>query len=99
MRIVSLDSYVIDTLLPDLVGHDRSPSSFLVWLVLWREAQQNEGRTATLSLRAVAERSGLSKRAVQDAVRRLKRRRLIAVEQESATAIPVYTPLKPWSRR
>ena len=99
MRLVSLDSYVIDTLLPDLVGHDRSASAFLVWLVLWREAQRDDDRTATLSLRTLAERSGLSKRAVQEAVRRLKRRRRVAVEQESATAGHVYTPLTPWNRR
>ena len=99
MRLVPLDAYVIDTLLPDLVGHDRSPSSFLLWLVLWREAQQGDGRTATLSLRTLAERTGLSKRAVQGAVLRLRRRRLVHVEQEFATAIPVYTPLRPWNRR
>lgn len=99
MKVVTLDAYVIDTLLPDLVGHDHSPSAFLVWLVLWRAAHQGDGKTASLSLRAISESCGLSKRAVQNAISRLKRRRLIHVEQETSTAIPVYTPLRPWSRR
>lgn len=99
MKVVTLDAYVIDTLLPDLVGHDHSPSAFLVWLVIWRAAQQGDGKTVALSLRTIAESCGLSKRAVQDAISRLKRRRLVHVEQETLTAIPVYTPLKPWNRR
>jgi hypothetical protein len=35
---LSLDPYVVDTLLPDLVGHDRQPSAFLVYLFLWRHS-------------------------------------------------------------
>ena len=35
-------AYVLDTLMADLVGHDRQPSAFLVYLHLWR-------RTAGLS--------------------------------------------------
>lgn len=99
MRQTALDSYVIDTLLPDLVGHDRSASAFLVWLVLWQEAQRSDAHTAVLSLRTLAERSGLSKRGVQGAVARLKRRRLVQVKQASPTAVPTYTPLRPWIRR
>ena len=29
---LSLDHYVVDTLMRDLVGHDRRPSAFLVYL-------------------------------------------------------------------
>ena len=29
-----LDAYIIDTLMPDLVGHDRQPSAFIVYLYL-----------------------------------------------------------------
>jgi hypothetical protein len=29
MTTLTLDAYVLDTLLPDLVGHDRQPSAFL----------------------------------------------------------------------
>ena len=34
MRMLSLDFYIVETLLPDLVGHDRRPSAFLVYLAL-----------------------------------------------------------------
>ncbi|MCA1611965.1 MAG: hypothetical protein LC780_14150 [Acidobacteria bacterium] len=37
--------------------------------------------------------------AVQDAVRHLTRRRLIAVERDSPTATPRYAVLRPWIRR
>ena len=36
MPAVELDPYVIDTLMADLIGHDRQPSAFLVYLLLWR---------------------------------------------------------------
>lgn len=95
---VALDPYVVDTLLPDLVGHDRRPSAFLVYLVLWRRSDAGRA-AAALSLRELAESAGLSKRAVQDAVNVLVRRRLVALERETPTAIPSYTVLRPWARR
>ena len=36
MSTLSLDQYVVDVLMPDLVGHDRSQSAFIVYLYLWR---------------------------------------------------------------
>lgn len=77
MRQLTLDRYVIDTLMPDLVGHDRRPSSFLVYLFLWASADGSRTRTASASQRAIAEGTGLSKRAVQDALAQLERRRLV----------------------
>ena len=95
---VGIDAYVVDVLLPDLVGHDRRPSAFLVYLALWRATRG--GRTPLpLSLRDLAERCGLSKRAVQVAVSALERRRLVAVTREGPTAVPVYAVLRPWERR
>ena len=32
LSAVPLDAYVLDVLMPDLVGHDRRPSAFLVYL-------------------------------------------------------------------
>ena len=52
-----------------------------------------------LSLRDLAERCGLSKRAVQTAVGALARRRLVAVARDGPTAVPVYAVLRPWERR
>lgn len=36
MSAVDLDGYIVDTLMPDRVGHDRPPSASLVYLLLWR---------------------------------------------------------------
>ncbi|MEO5815625.1 MAG: helix-turn-helix domain-containing protein [Gemmatimonadaceae bacterium] len=98
-QVVKFDRYVIDTLLPDLVGHDRRPAAFLVYLALWARATDNRARTVSISLRDLAEATGLSKRAVQGAVGRLAKRRLIDVARISATAVPEYTVLRPWKRR
>jgi hypothetical protein len=31
---IQIDRYVVETLLPDLVGHDRRASAFLVYLII-----------------------------------------------------------------
>ena len=91
-----LDAYVVDTLMADLVRHDRQPSAFLVYLQLWLRASRR--RTAAVSHQAMADATGLSKSAVQAAVRTLLRRRLIRAARTSATAVPAYTVLRPWRR-
>lgn len=93
-----LDPYVFDTLMPDLVGHDRQPSAFLVYLYLWRHARGRRTRRASASLQQIASDTGLSKSAVQQAIRTLKRRRLVEASQASATAVPEYIVLQPWIR-
>jgi hypothetical protein len=96
--LLQIDEYVIDTLMPDLIGHDRQPSAFVVYLFLWRRAQVEGGAATRIALQDVADLTGLSKRSVQSALRRLARRRLIDVSRESITAIPLYTVLQPWRR-
>jgi len=96
--VVAVDACVIDTLMPDLVGHDRQPSAFVVYLCLWRLTGGGTKRV-TVSLRDLSEHTGLSKRAVQDALLRLHRRRLIGVKRESITAIPEPRVHRPWVRR
>ncbi|MCA1582531.1 MAG: helix-turn-helix domain-containing protein [Acidobacteria bacterium] len=98
-RRLSLDSYVVETLMPDLIGHDRAPSAFIVYLALWAKTSGRRGAAAAASYADLAEDCGLSRRAVQDAVRHLTRRRLIAVERDSPTATPRYAVLRPWIRR
>jgi DNA-binding GntR family transcriptional regulator len=93
------DPYVLDTLLPDLVGHDRQPSAFLVYLYLADRVTRGRARGCAVSLTQFAVDTGLSKTAVQRALRTLVRRRLVRVERATATAVPVYTPLRPWARR
>ncbi len=34
---VRFDAYVIDTLMRDLIAHDRQPCAFIVYLTLWRQ--------------------------------------------------------------
>lgn len=98
MRTIELDAYVVDTLMPDLVGHDHQPSAFLVYLYLWRRTRAAGADEVAASLREIAEGTGISRRAVQDAVGRLAQRQLIAVERASITAVPRYRVHRPWAR-
>jgi hypothetical protein len=93
-----LDRYVADVLLRDLVSHDRSPAAFLMYLFLTSQCNQARSRTVCLSLAEIADRTGLSKRAVQIAIAHLRRRRLIRTTQQHRTAIPSYSVLRPWRR-
>ena len=51
-----------------------------------------------ISLLDVAAATGLSKRAVQEAIWRLNKRRLLSIERASITAVPVYSVRRPWAR-
>lgn len=95
---VPIDEYILETLMRDLVGHDRQPSAYLVYVFLWFETHGKKQPAAQMALIDIAEGVGLSKRGVQDALGHLGRRKLIAVERESITAVPVYTVLRPWRR-
>ena len=99
MYHVSVDDYVVDVLLPDLVGHDHSPAAFLVYLVIWTRLFRSEGRTIAISLQALAAQTGLSKSAVQGAIRLLRRRSLLRVTRRSPTAVPEYELLRHWLSR
>jgi hypothetical protein len=94
----SLDLYVTDVLLRDLVGHDRRPVSFLVYLWLAVE-QQRRDAAVQISYQELAECIGVSKSSAQSAVSWLVRRRLLAVSKENVTATPRYTVLSPWKDR
>jgi hypothetical protein len=99
MTTVSLDPYVVRTLMPDLVGHDRHASAFVVFLLLWERTEGGRQRNVPLSLRVIAEGTGLSKRAVQTALGVLARRRLVTARRHGPTAVPEYTVHRPWARR
>jgi DNA-binding transcriptional ArsR family regulator len=96
---IALDDYVVRTLMPDLVGHDRQPSAFLVYLLLWERSVAGRQRPVAISLREIAEGTGLSKRAVQSALAVLGRRRLVSARRDGPTAVPEYTVHRPWARR
>ena len=95
---VAVDAYVFDTLMHDLIGHDRSPSAFVVYLHLWRRSLGAGEPSVQMSLRDIAEGTGFSKRGVQEAISVLARRQLISIARQTITDVPVYTVKRPWSR-
>jgi hypothetical protein len=82
----------------DLIGHDRRPVSFLVYLWLAVE-QQNRKAAVEISYQELAESVGVSKSSAQSAVAWLVRRRLLATSKTTVTATPIYTVLSPWRDR
>ena len=91
----NLDDYVVDVLMRDLVGHDRRPASFLVYLWLATEQARRQG-AVQVSYQELAESVGLSKSSAQTAVSWLLRRKLLTANKENATAIPSYVVSSPW---
>jgi hypothetical protein len=98
MQNLSLDRYVIDVLMPDLVGHDRRPATFIVYLYLLRCAATAKRDTFSVSLQTIATKTGLSKSTVQAAIRHLRRRRLLDPAVLATTSDPVRRVLRPWNR-
>lgn len=94
MRPLKLDPYIPDTLMRDLVGHDRRPAAFLVYL--WLTAESQSRPTLAISYQDLAESIGISKSATQSAIAWLLRRKLLAVTRASVTATPKYKILTPW---
>jgi hypothetical protein len=92
----ALDHYVTDVLMRDLVGHDKSPSAFLVYLHIWARTRGRGSETAALSHQTIAESTGLSKSAVQGAIRILQRRKLIQSSKATVTSTPEYSANRPW---
>jgi predicted transcriptional regulator len=82
----------------DLAGHDKMPSAFIVYLYLYWRASGSRSRSVRASHQSIANDTGLSKSAVQTAVRHLVRRKLLRSERESITAVPNYFVLRPWRR-
>lgn len=99
MRSFTLDPYLIDVLLPDLAGHDRRPATFLVYLYLLRHARSQGGRREVrASLQTIATGTGLSKSTVQNALRHLKRRKLLDPDVIATTADPTRSLMDPRAR-
>src|ERR1700680_720930 len=95
--MITMDDYVVDVLMRALVGHDRRPVCFLVYL--WLAAEQGRRNGAVeISYRELAEGIGVSKSSVQGAVAWLVRRKLIGVTKTSVTATPCYSVLSPWRK-
>jgi hypothetical protein len=90
-----IDDHITDVLLRDLVGHDRRPAAFLVYLWLAIERERSGG-PVQISFQELAESVGISKSSAQDAVRWLVRRKLLSASKANATAVPRYAVLTPW---
>ncbi len=93
---IPVDDYVLDVLMRDLVGHDRQPSAYLVFLFLYGWAARRKWKAIAVSLREIAEATGLSKSAVQIALETLRRRELIHSTAKHATAAPRHRVLRHW---
>jgi hypothetical protein len=96
MERLALDTYVVDILMPDLVGHDRRPATFIVYLFLVRQATIKRRDTISVSLQTIATKTGLSKSTVQSAIRHLRRRRLLDPTVTASVTDPVRRVLRPW---
>jgi hypothetical protein len=93
--MLTLDNYIVDVLMRDLVGHDRRPASFLVYL--WLTAEQSRRKSAVqVSYQELAESVGISKSSAQAAVSWLIRRKLLTTTKENVTATPCYLVRSPW---
>ena len=90
-----LDDYITDVLMRDLVGHDRKPASFLVYLWLTAEQARRHGEVR-VGYEEMAESIGISKSSAQAAVRWLLKRKLLTVKKQTVTATPCYTVRSPW---
>jgi transcription initiation factor IIE alpha subunit len=93
MSTILLDRCIFDTLMPDLVGHERRPSAFLVYLAIVNAAVTG---SVHLTHGDLAERTELSKREVQSSVAWLVNRRLISASRTGVTSVNRYVPHQPW---
>lgn len=82
----------------DLVGHDKSPSAYIVYLFLWSTTSGMRTRSIRISHKGIADETGISKSAVQAAVRHLNCRKLIRSERATQTSTPEHFVLRPWRR-
>jgi CRP-like cAMP-binding protein len=98
MEQVPLDVYIIDSLIPDLIGHDRRPAALVVYLWLYRTAARAGSWSVRHSHQSIADATGLSRSAVQAALSHLKRRQLITTTRANPTAVPLHKVHRPWRR-
>ena len=95
---ISVDDSVLDVLMRDLVGHERQPAAYLVYLYLYGQAARDKWKPVAKSLRDLADATGLSKSAVQTALENLRRRELINTTSDHSTAVPRHRVLRHWRK-
>ncbi|MCX6591423.1 MAG: helix-turn-helix domain-containing protein [Acidobacteria bacterium] len=97
--MTTIDRYLHETLMRDLVSHSRSAAAFLIYLQLYCLTRGTERASVAMSHSVLAELTGLSKRSVQTAIGHLVERKLLRSHKARPTSVPVYTVLTPWIRR
>ena len=97
-RTIPVDDYILDVLMRDIVGHDQRPAAFLVYLSLYGRAVRQRWQPVRISLRVLADETGLSKSAVQSAIATLQFRELVTTSRDHATAVPAQRVLRHWRR-
>jgi Helix-turn-helix domain len=97
-QTVSIDDYVLDILMRDLIGHDQQPAAYLVYLYLYSQAARKKWKPVVASLRTLADATGLSKSAIQIGLANLRRRELIVTTREHATATSRHRVLRHWRK-
>ena len=98
-QAISIDDYVLDVLMRDLIGHDRKPAAYLVYLHLYGQAVRSKWKPIASSLRTIADATGLSKSAIQIALAHLRRRQLIATTAHHITATPRHSVVRHWRKQ
>jgi DNA-binding MarR family transcriptional regulator len=93
---IPIDDYVLDVLMRDLIGHDQQPAAYLVYLYLYGQAVREKWKPVAVSVRTLADATGLSKSAIQTALATLRRRELIVTTREHATATSSHRVLRHW---
>jgi len=109
--VFTLERYVTEVLMRDLIAHDHLPSAFLVYLFLRgratsqetnRQTQRRRMSPVAISVRELATQTGLAKSVVQTALTVLRRRQLIRVvatdKIKRNTKPASYEVLRPWRR-
>ena len=92
--MLNLDDYVVDVLMRDLVGHDRRPASFLVYVWLTAEQERRQG-AVQVSYQELAESVGLSKSSAQTAVSWLGPKKTARRQQRNRHSYPELHSTEP----
>jgi DNA-binding transcriptional ArsR family regulator len=98
MQKIYVDPYVFDVLMPDLVGHDKRPAAFVVYLFLLTASSRLKRDVVGASLQTISTKTGLSKSTVQNALRHLRNRGLIDSDLVATSTQPLRRILCPWRR-
>jgi hypothetical protein len=94
---ITIDRHVVEVLMRDLVGHDKKASTFVVYFYLYVRRLDSANARVRISLQRLADSTGLSKRAVQIAIKHLVQRQLLDAYRATPTSVPEYSVRRPWA--